>query len=97
VRERLSYLAVTRSLRLHGAAGPPGLAGPARDRGYPVDPSKLAWFIGRERMVKREDRKGLPWFMETVASFLARNSSETMEYFRLPRDEVVEIGRQFAI
>jgi KUP system potassium uptake protein len=75
----------------------PALLDLARDRGYPVDPSKVTWFIGRETIVRREDGKGLPWFVETVASFLARNSSEAVEYFRLPRDDVVEIGRQFAI
>jgi K+ transporter len=32
-----------------------------------------------------------------VFSFLLRNSSEVVDYFRLPRDQVVEIGRQFAI
>jgi len=69
----------------------------ARNRGYPVDPSKVTWFIGRETIVRREDGEGLPWFIETVASFLSRNSSEAVEYFRLPRDDVVEIGRQFAI
>jgi KUP system potassium uptake protein len=75
----------------------PALLDLARDRGYPVDPSKITWFIGRETIVRREDGKGLPWFIETVASFLSRNSSEAVEYFRLPRDDVVEIGRQFAI
>ncbi len=75
----------------------PALLDLARDRGYPVDPSKVTWFIGRETIVRREDGKGLPWFIETVASFLSRNSSEAVEYFRLPRDDVVEIGRQFAI
>ena len=75
----------------------PALLDLARDRGYPVDPSKVTWFIGRETIVRREDGKGLPWFIEIVASFLARNSSEAVEYFRLPRDDVVEIGRQFAI
>jgi KUP system potassium uptake protein len=75
----------------------PALLDLARDRGYPVDRSKVTWFIGRETIVRREDGKGLPWFIETVASFLSRNSSEAVEYFRLPRDDVVEIGRQFAI
>jgi KUP system potassium uptake protein len=69
----------------------------ARDRGYPVDPSQVTWFIGRETIVRREDGRGLPWFIVTIVSFLVRNSSEAAHYFRLPRDEVVEIGRQFTI
>ncbi|WP_268871464.1 KUP/HAK/KT family potassium transporter [Rhizobium mesoamericanum] len=69
----------------------------AHDRGYPVDPSNVTYFVGRESVVPRTDGKGLPRFVERVFSFLLRNSSEPIEYFRLPRDNVVEIGRQFAI
>jgi KUP system potassium uptake protein len=39
----------------------------------------------------------LPRLVQSTFAFLLRNSSETIEYFRLPRDMVVEIGRQFAI
>ena len=65
--------------------------------GYPVDPSRVTYFIGRETVVRRTDGRGLPWPVVVVFSFMLRNSSETIDYFHLPRDEVVEIGRQFAI
>jgi len=55
------------------------------------------YFIGRIAVVRREDGKGLPSLVESAFSFLLRNSSEAMEYYQLPRDKVVEIGRQFAI
>jgi hypothetical protein len=48
-------------------------------------------------VVPREDGKGLPSFVQGTFAFLLRNSSEAIEYFRLSRDMVVEIGRQFAI
>jgi len=35
--------------------------------------------------------------VESAFSFLLRNSGEAIEYFRLPRDKVVEMGSQFAI
>jgi KUP system potassium uptake protein len=57
----------------------------------------VTYYIGRETVVRRKDGKGLPWLVEVVFSFMLRNSSETIDYFHLPRDEVVEIGRQFAI
>jgi KUP system potassium uptake protein len=57
----------------------------------------VTYFIGRETVVPRDDRKGLPRLVERIFSFMLRNSSEAIEYFRLPRDMVVEIGRQFAI
>jgi KUP system potassium uptake protein len=75
----------------------PALLQRAHARGYPVDPSNVTYFIGRETVVRREDDKRLPWLVQVVFSFLLRNSSEVVDYFRLPRDMVVEIGRQFAI
>jgi KUP system potassium uptake protein len=62
-----------------------------------VDPSNVTYFIGRETVVSREDGKGLPRLVESTFAFLLRNSSEVVEYFQLPRDMVVEIGRQFTI
>jgi KUP system potassium uptake protein len=75
----------------------PALLERAHARGYPVDPSNVVYFVGRGTVVRREDGKGLPRLVEGIYSFLLRNSSEAIEYFRLPRDMVVEIGRQFAI
>jgi KUP system potassium uptake protein len=75
----------------------PALLKRAQARGYPVDPSNVTYFIGRETVVRREDGKGLPHLVESIFSFMLRNSSEAIEYFRLPRDMVVEIGRQFTI
>jgi len=75
----------------------PALLQRAQARGFPVDASNATYFIGRETVVRREDGKGLPRFMQSAFAFLLRNSSEAIEYFRLPRDVVVEIGRQFAI
>jgi KUP system potassium uptake protein len=75
----------------------PALLQRAHDRGYPVDRSNVTYFVGRESVVPRYDGEGLPRLVESMFSFLSRNSSEAIEYFRLPRDMVVEIGRQFAI
>ena len=75
----------------------PTLLQRAHDRGYPVDPCNVTYFIGHLVVVPREDGKGLPRLVESAFSFLLRNSSEAIEYYRLPRDMVVEIGRQFAI
>jgi KUP system potassium uptake protein len=75
----------------------PALLQRAQARGYPVDPASVTYFIGRETVVPREDGRGLPRLVQSVFAFLLRNSSEAIEYFRLPRDMVFEIGRQFAI
>jgi len=47
--------------------------------------------------VPREDGKGLPRLVRSAFWFLLRNANDASDYFRLPRDMVVEIGRQFAI
>src|SRR6516162_2392632 len=75
----------------------PSLLQRAEAKGYPVDSTNATYFIGRETVVPREDGKGLPRLVQGTFAFLLRNSSEAIEYFRLPRDMVVEIGRQFAI
>jgi KUP system potassium uptake protein len=75
----------------------PALLQRAQMKGYPVDSSNVTYFIGRETVVAREDGKGLPRVVQGTFGFLLRNSSEAIEYFHLPRDMVVEIGRQFAI
>ena len=75
----------------------PALVERSRARRNAVDPSNVTYFIGRETVVRRKDGKALPWLVEVVFSFMLRNSSEAIDYFHLPRDEVVEIGRQFAI
>jgi len=69
----------------------------AQARGYPVDSSNVTYFVGRETVVPREDGKGFPGWVEATFAFLLNNSSEAIEYYRLPKDLVFEIGRQFAI
>ena len=75
----------------------PALLKRAQATGYPWDPSDVTYFIGHVSVVPREDGKGLPRLVRSIFTFLLRNSSEAIEYFRLPRDTVVEIGHQFAI
>jgi KUP system potassium uptake protein len=69
----------------------------AQAKGYPVDSSNVTYFVGRETVASRGRGKGLPRLVEGTFAFLLRNSTETIEYLHLPRDMVVEIGRQFAI
>ena len=57
-----------------------------------MDPSNATYFIGHETIVPREDGKGLPRIVRSTFWFLLRNSNDASDYFRLPRDMVVEIG-----
>ena len=67
-RDRPAGVARPCSLRFHGAAGSPALLERAQAKGYPVDPSKATYFIGRETVVRRKDGKGLPWLVRRYGS-----------------------------
>jgi KUP system potassium uptake protein len=86
-----------RPFRLHGTAGYPSPAAASSGEGL------SAGFLQRNLFPRaRADRaprgwQGLPRLVQSTFAFLLHNSSEAVEYFRLPRDMVVEMGRQFAI
>jgi KUP system potassium uptake protein len=48
-------------------------------------------------VIPRHDGKGLPHLVETLFAYLQRNSMHVSDYFRLPADSVVELGREIAI
>jgi KUP system potassium uptake protein len=53
--------------------------------------------VGHETIVHREDHKGLPRWLQKLFAFMQRNSVHVSDFFRLPPDSVVEIGRQVSI
>ena len=57
----------------------------------------VTYFVGHETVTARVDGKGLPHWEEGLFAAMERNSAHVTEYFRLPSDPVVEIGRQIAI
>jgi KUP system potassium uptake protein len=75
----------------------PALLGHAHDRGCGVGLDDVTYYVGHETLVPREDRKGLPHWLETMFAFMQRNSVHVSDFFRLPPDAVVEIGRQISI
>ncbi len=66
-------------------------------RGCGVVPEKLTYFVGSERIVPREDRGGLPRWMEAIFSALLRNSMHMPDYLNVPRDQLIDLGRQISI
>jgi KUP system potassium uptake protein len=47
--------------------------------------------------VPGDNEKALPRVVEALFAFMQRNSAHLTEYFRLPIDAVVEIGREVSI
>ena len=44
-----------------------------------------------------DDEKALPRWVEALVAFMQRNSAHLTDYFKLPIDAVVEIGREISI
>jgi KUP system potassium uptake protein len=75
----------------------PALLQHAHGLGCAIDLSDVTYYVGHETIVPDEDDKALPRIAEALFAFMQRNSAHLTEYFRLPMDAVVEIGRQVSI
>jgi KUP system potassium uptake protein len=69
----------------------------AHDAGCAIDQSDITYFVGHETVVAQEDGRGLPRWLEEAYALLQRNSAHVTDYFRLPAERVVEIGREISI
>ena len=65
--------------------------------GCAIDLDDVTYYVGRETIVRREDGSGLPAWQERIFIVLERNSVHVSDFFMLPSDQVVEIGRMVAI
>ncbi len=75
----------------------PLLLAEAHAGGCGIDSEDMTYFVGHETVVAREDGQGLPHLVEAMYAFMQRNSLHVTDYFRLPADTVVELGREVAI
>jgi KUP system potassium uptake protein len=75
----------------------PALLFQAQCSGCALDLADVTYYVGHETIVAREDDKGLPHWLANMFTVMQRNSQHVTDYFKLPRDSVVEIGREIAI
>jgi KUP system potassium uptake protein len=75
----------------------PALLQHAHGLGCAIDLSDVTYYVGHETVVPGQDDKALPRVAEALFAFMQRNSAHLTEYFRLPVDAVVEIGRQISV
>ncbi|MCC6455209.1 MAG: potassium transporter Kup [Caldilineaceae bacterium] len=68
----------------------------ARLEGVVIDPSELTYFLGREHILAT-GRPGMALWREHLFAFLSSNSRPATDFFRLPRDRVVEMGSQIEL
>ena len=68
----------------------------AINSGYTLD--DITYYVGHETIVSRlHGRQGLSRLTGKIYAFMQRNALHSSEYFQLPLDAVVEIGRQVDI
>jgi KUP system potassium uptake protein len=75
----------------------PALIAASRDHGCTLHLEDVTYYLGHETVLHRQDGQGMPLWREIIFAFMLRNSAQTAGYFRLPREGVVEIGRQVEI
>ncbi|WP_035655268.1 potassium transporter Kup [Bradyrhizobium sp. STM 3809] len=75
----------------------PELLNASKARGCRIDLDDITYYVGHETVTARDDGKGLPAWQEQLFAAMERNSLHVSDFFSLPRDSVVEIGRQVAI
>jgi KUP system potassium uptake protein len=75
----------------------PELLAAGKSLGCTVDLSDVTYYVGHETVIGREDGMGLPAWQEKFFAVMERNAVHVSDFFSLPNDQVVEIGRQVAI
>ena len=75
----------------------PALLRQAHERGCGIDISDVTYYLGHETVTPGDDPTALPRWVEALFAMMQRNAAHLTDYFKLPPDSVVEIGRQVAI
>lgn len=64
--------------------------------GEPVKPLEVTYFLGRERLIPTE-KPGMAIWREKLFALMSRNTTGATSYFRIPSNQVVELGMQLEI
>ena len=75
----------------------PELLTAGKSLGCTVDLGDVTYYVGHETVVGREDGLGMPAWQERLFAVMERNAVHVSDFFSLPNDQVVEIGRQVSI
>ena len=68
----------------------------AHPKGLDVDFDDVTYFLGRETILATK-RPGMAIWREKLFVLMVRNAASAMTYFRLPPDQVAELGVQVEI
>jgi KUP system potassium uptake protein len=62
----------------------------------PVHPREITYFLGRERLIPTKG-DGMARWREKLFALMSRNATGATAYFRIPSNQVVELGMQLEI
>lgn len=68
----------------------------AKAQGLDIELQEVSYFLGRERVLA-SDKPGMPIWREQLFIIMGRNSRNATDFFRLPPEQVVELGAQVEI
>ena len=68
----------------------------ARGQGLDLNPETTSFYIGRENLVMAEPSSMARW-RASLFMFMSRNAADATSFFRLPADQVIEVGVRMAI
>ncbi|HUC52151.1 MAG TPA: potassium transporter Kup [Xanthobacteraceae bacterium] len=69
----------------------------ATQKGCTIRLDDVVYYVGHEIVLHKERGPALPHWQEALFAAMLRNASHVTDYFRLPSEQVVEIGRQVSI
>ena len=75
----------------------PAILASCQAKGAEIDVDDVTYYVGAETIVPAEDGKGIPHWQVALFAAMGRNAARISDYLRLPRDQVVEIGREIEI
>jgi KUP system potassium uptake protein len=75
----------------------PEILASCKAKGAQIDVDDVTYYVGAETIVPAEDGRGLPHWQEALFAAMGRNAARISDYLQLPRDQVVEIGREIEI
>jgi KUP system potassium uptake protein len=75
----------------------PELLTASKALGCSIDLDDITYYVGHETVIRRDDHMGLPGWQEALFAVMERNAIHVSDFFSLPTDQVVEIGRQVSI
>lgn len=68
----------------------------AHEKGLAVEPEKLRYFLGRETLLPTGSSR-IPAWRKKLFLLLSRNAERAASYFRIPPEQVVELGMELEI